>query len=76
MKKSREHLRKEDRKRKKENYDNRDDNEKEQLRNYEKKGKKVMCDNLDDEKKDHLKKKDNKEKEKSVITWMTMGKSS
>ena len=35
-----------------------------------------MCDNLDDEKKDHLKKKDNKEKEKSVITWMAMGKRS
>ena len=39
-----------DNKRKKEKWDNFNDNEKEQLRKYEKKGNKVMRDSLDVEK--------------------------
>ena len=47
-------MKKEDNKRKKEKFDNLNDDEKEQIRKSEKKGKKVMCYNLDDEKKRNI----------------------
>ena len=56
-----EHLKREDIKRKKEKCDNLDDNKKKSLRKYEEKGKKVMHDNLD-ERKEHKKKEDKKRK--------------
>ena len=62
-----EHLKKEDEKRKKAKRYNRNVDEKEQLRKYKKKGKKVMCDNLDDEQKEHLKKEDKKKKKSKVL---------
>ena len=58
-----EHLKIEDKKRKKTtNHENLTVDEKEQLRKYKKKGKKGMPENLDDEQKEHLRIQDRKSK--------------
>ena len=58
---TKEHLKKEDNKRK-EKRDNFHDNEKEQLRKHDKKGKKVMRDSLGDDEKEQVRKNDRKRK--------------